>query len=112
MPKVIDPTTLFSSASNSVLLQISQDVIDARLLADKELADRGLNEQGHYVGADEAAKQFDLEERITGQVVSNLLGFFKDNPALCKRLRDGDFDDLIAEYDQASTELASRIFVR
>lgn len=52
----LDPTMLFRTTWNDLLCKIASGEIDPVKLAKKELASRGLDASGIWVGFDEAAK--------------------------------------------------------
>lgn len=51
-----NPRFLFTMTFTTLLLQIAEGKIDARELAKKELANRGLGKKGEWVGFDKAAE--------------------------------------------------------
>lgn len=52
----LNPNYLFSTTWTELLVAIANGSIDARALAQKELANRGLNQEGNWVGFDKAAE--------------------------------------------------------
>lgn len=52
----IDETLIYSLVHMDVLLAIAAGKIDARALAAEELANRGVNEAGKWVGFEDAAR--------------------------------------------------------
>ena len=52
----LSPTYLFSTTATSLLLAITDGLIDPVAIARQTLANRGLDENGEWVGFDEAAR--------------------------------------------------------
>lgn len=52
----LDPVYLFSITATSLLLAITDGLIDPVAIAHQTLASRGLDESGEWVGFDEAAR--------------------------------------------------------
>jgi len=52
----LDPSYLFSTTATSLLLAITDGLIDPVTIARQTLASRGLDEKGDWVGFDEAAR--------------------------------------------------------
>lgn len=104
---------LFSTTHTELLTAIANDEIDAKLMAEIELANRGLNARGEWVGFEEAKEEFNLIEKVIDQKVSNLLGYFKKLDAeLCERLHAGEFNELVKNFDSFNTEELAELISR
>jgi len=54
-----NPEFTFSCTNNNILVLIATGQIDARAMAWKTLADKGLDEKGNWVGFDQARRIFE-----------------------------------------------------
>ena len=59
----LNPEYLFTGTKNQLLQKIVKGEIDPVLLAKQSLADRGLNEDGQWIGFEQAEEHFKLTPR-------------------------------------------------
>ena len=55
-----NPRFLFSTTNNNLVLRIATGELDAKDLAQKNLADQGLGRNGQWVGFDQAEKEWNI----------------------------------------------------
>jgi len=91
-----NPKYLFNTIDTTLLVAIINKKIDPVKLAAKQLADRGLNKKGFWIGFDKAYKIHGIKEAVSTETPKQLKGFPKSMPKAQVNLAKGTAEKALA----------------